>query len=791
MFLAIYISYASLRCEGVGRQNGAQLRAPERILLTLLSSVLLREITSSYSTGTSSSIIERLWVQPIVCQAMVGVLSMLILLILAMLSKHEGRSVRSISPGSIAATIVFAGHAAYSQFPNSLGAASIEKLAKYLDRSFESPGSSSLLPNSRFSFKDGIPKNRKKARIMDCATTSRNTQFLDPMSLRSVSRIALFLAVAVCSVTLAALLWKSDDQQGLGEGVGSKYRLYAWTTAPAAILTIASWWLSSIDGQVRTFAPYDSLNRKSFDISILHLNLLRGLIPSVLYWEMKTSNFAAVTTTIAALLGATLTTASAAMFHVIIYPVSIPIALSPSTVFTTTPIESIRRNSGSSSFIELWTAGRISSLILEANLSYSRQVYQDLVFPTFSTAPVQVENTSRTTNVSATTINLTSPALRPRLSCRMYSQADIAATYVRNYSFPGSPSTFALPSDGIVVSVTAEKCLYFRDLNETLTAHFITGGRSGSLFGASGFDADGRILIGGCSDLLYIWGSYNSSPGPVTNISAVACNSSVELVYATLSVLGADLSLDLSNPPKAIETTARNIPDYDSVASYTGSDLYDDLAAPATTGGPLFDIFFQQLVTSRYAVPMSAIGDPTQSQIVMNAIQFQHKLVHAQFLSKNYRIDITNPAVRDNKTNALMPSLFYNASSGEQVKFPAVMTYPFGRHRVVQDTTATAILEVLLLSILILSIMGWWLHPTKAALPRSPTSVASVLALLAGGNLLEHIYDGSPEPLCWEDLESRLGKDSRFYLGWDPSTPGQSSSERRFGIWMINERNQE
>lgn len=720
--------------------------------------------------------------QPIVCQGMVGVLFIVSFLVLVMHFEHKRSSARRINLGSIAATAVLSGKVTYSQFSEGIGNENTEELAKWISKFFRSRDPTNPPPKFRSSSQKGITRDWKGAKIMEFATSSSDIECSDPLPLRSVSRVALFVAISVCSITLASLLQKSADEQGLGEGADSKYRLYAWTTVPAFILTVVSWWLSSIDIQVRILSPYNSLKRKRFHVDILQLNLLRGLVPTVLYKEIKTLDFGAATTTIAALLGATLTTASAALFHVIVFPVSRPIVLSSSTVFTTISAGSIMLATDAYRAVDnaVFTSGRMSSLILEANLSYSQEVYRDLVFPTFSMISHEIENVSSTTNLSSSTISLTVPALRPRLSCRMYSQADMTAVYVINYTFIGIDN----PGNGILVNITTEKCKSYR---QNWTTFFESGDRSEFLFGASFGDA----YVYGCSEHIYIWGYHNSIPGPVTNISAFACNSSVELVHATISLFEKDMSLDLSSVPRTIETTARNIQEYKPVDYYTSTLLSRCLASLATGGDHLFDTFFQQLMTSRYAIPISTIGDPAQSQEVIDAIKFQYAVIYAQFLSANYRIDIMSPNITDNKTNVLMPSLFYNATSGKPAEIPASLTYPFGRHRVVQDPTATAILEVLLLSILIISILGWWLHPTKAALSRSPTSVASVLALLAGGNLLEHIYDGSPEPLCWEDLESRLGKDSRFYLGWDPSTSGKSSSERRFGIWMINERNQE
>lgn len=254
---------------------------------------------------------------------------------------------------------------------------------------------------------------------------------------------------------------------------------------------------------------------------------------------------------------------------------------------------------------------------------------------------------------------------------------------------------------------------------------------------------------------------------------------------ATFSLLLPDLSLDLSDAPEAIESTVRDIRGHGVLESFTALDSYGSLASLPIANDNVFDSFFQQLVTSRYAIPISAIGDPTQADVVMNAIRFQHGIIEAQFLSSNYRIDMNSLNATDNTTQVLIPTLFDNSTSGGSARYSATVTYPFGRSRVVQDPTATAVLEALLLSILILLILGWCLGSSEPVLARSPSSVASILGLLAGGDVLEHLYDGGSEPLCWDDVKSRLGEESKFYLGWDPSNTNENFERRRFGIWII------
>lgn len=750
---------------------------------------MLKERFNVTSTGTSSSIVLRLWVQPLVCQAMVALLAVITLTILAFQFKHQKKLTRKAKPGSIAATAILAGQVATSSFPKDLGAASTKDLPGTLDGFLVSHDSSSSyqVQHSPALEEDSLTRTAPGARS---GLLGRDA-FQNPLPLRPVSYIALVWAIVACGTTLVVLLRKSTDEQGLGDAAVSEYLLFAWTMVPATILTVIPWWLSSIDTQIRLLAPYHLLKSRKGSNSVLRLDLLRGLVPIVLYQELKASNFAATSTTLAALLGAVLTTVSAAMFQPISFPVSRTAELSPNTVFMSpTPQPWVVHNESNInselSISYIGTSGLASS-ILETNLSYPRGSYQDLVFPEFSMTALKIENASEKTNASSAIVKVTAPALRPRLSCRVYSPRDIAAVYVYNYPLEYSVDVYAF--NGILVNITLEQCGWF-DREVYRTAKFETGNLAESTFGTAFSSRENesgllkKLTKKSCSDMLYIWGYHDTSPGPVTNISAVGCNNSVELVDVTLSLSEPDLTLDLSDEPATIESTVRDIGGPGFSDSLPASLFYQDLASLPTTDDSLFDPFFSQLVTSRYAIPVSAIGDPTQADIVLDAIRLQHGIIEAQFLNSNFRVDINSPTAMENASALLIPMLFNQPIPDGTARYPATVTYPFGNHRVVQDPTATAVLEALLLGILTLVMLGWYLGPSEPALPRSPSSVGSLLALLAGGNLLERLYDGGPEPLCWDNVKSRLGKDSKLYLGWSSLNRDEGVEQRRFGIWI-------
>lgn len=105
----------------------------------------------------------------------------------------------------------------------------------------------------------------------------------------------------------------------------------------------------------------------------------------------------------------------------------------------------------------------------------------------------------------------------------------------------------------------------------------------------------------------------------------------------------------------------------------------------------LLQSFFSMLVTSPWAIPISALGVPSAGADVAAAIRAQHGLMVAQAL----------------------PYLLVPAS------------------------TTNAILA------------GWATGPRADVLPRRPTSIASASALLAGGNLADHIAAAAGRRASW------------------------------------------
>ena len=81
--------------------------------------------------------------------------------------------------------------------------------------------------------------------------------------------------------------------------------------------------------------------------------------------------------------------------------------------------------------------------------------------------------------------------------------------------------------------------------------------------------------------------------------------------------------------------------------------------------------------------------------------------------------------------------------------------------------------------------------PRTSTVPRSPTSIGSVAALVAGGNLREFLPVDAAAGMTSEELASMFGAEARFRMVWAGVPNADGEEEQRFGIWATDERGAE
>ncbi|KAK7947875.1 uncharacterized protein PG986_008761 [Apiospora aurea] len=280
--------------------------------------------------------------------------------------------------------------------------------------------------------------------------------------------------------------------------------------------------------------------------------------------------------------------------------------------------------------------------------------------------------------------------------------------------------------------------------------------------------------------------------------AALGCNMAYEVVDVDATFVGIDLDFDLQNPPRPIEETTRRL----SERTIPRSTLWCCCIASLNTGPQLLDNFFSLLVSSPWAIATADFGDSAAIDRVADAIKHHHGIIVAQHISAQLA-----PANRTNVTLAAASSSGL-CSADHQVTdadrlYNATVTDPNGRRRMVQDAAATRILEAVLATALILFVVGWVTLPRTDVLPRSKlSSIASVAALVAGGNLLSRMPPDAqqltPESRIADSLRGCPGR--RLWMGWGlvPDEEGErphgaenEAKARQFGIFVQDEEGKE
>lgn len=199
------------------------------------------------------------------------------------------------------------------------------------------------------------------------------------------------------------------------------------------------------------------------------------------------------------------------------------------------------------------------------------------------------------------------------------------------------------------------------------------------------------------------------------------------------------------------------------------------------------DAFFDLLVSSQFAIPMSDLGNKAADAKVVEAIIFQHGIIQAQNFA-NTRVAVNEPDATTLLTNS-SSKVGYD-DEGFTV-YNATATDTSGqRRRVKQDAASTRALQGLLGATLVLLVISWlFTFRGTNVLPRAPTSIASVAALIAGGNLLDKLPPDA-QRLDKEALAAALGAGTktRYWIGWRTVPDSETGRKtRRFGIFAVDE----
>jgi hypothetical protein len=530
-----------------------------------------------------------------------------------------------------------------------------------------------------------------------------------PMILHPASRLVLCLLLVGLIVTLELTLRKSN-RGGLG-GVGDDtYIHYTWTAIPAVAFGALSMTFSSMDFSIRSLAPYTALKKGVAAKTFLALDLIDQSIPRTIFNEIKFGNMGGLAATAAFLITSVFTILSASLYQPLAVPTTIPITLRANLSF-----QSIVADNSD--------ALASASLILGSNLSYPDFTYADLAFPRF--VPTISLPTDGSVNASTVSIYVVVPAVRAKLDCRVYDSSKIRTNLTRDYKTESG--TYENP---LGIHIEGEECLLIPSHEVRKYNNFLTTRPNMTYFGL-GEGAETILNRQGCSSFLYTWGKLDFTADPIVqHVAAVGCNEIVETVSVLATFTGTTLAINPQDAPWPLDDTARP-----NGMEFREQYSVDQLGEFSTAPNHL-EPFFAFLTSSPWAIPLHFLGDPSATPAILAAIKHQHGIMRAQIFAQAYH---HQDATMTNVTLSASFLAEHPNATDDMPIYTGTATTPHGEGRriVTQNSKLTRILQALLGFVLVLVLVGWVVMHETDVLPRPPTTIASVVALLAGGNLFE------------------------------------------------------
>ncbi|KAI1422175.1 hypothetical protein F5Y12DRAFT_763698 [Xylaria sp. FL1777] len=759
------------------------LRAYYHVHAVFLAHSALIEPTSSEVPGNVQIRSSRLIVQALPCHFMATICLLAIVILSTTIRFIPCHLSLAGDPGTILGIVELTKKISHS-FPQGLSS----KDSKTADRMVKDTSlwrnrvhtNRNELDEDHITFLRHLHKDRQFLSI----STGLLPKLYQPLSLRTASRSLICFLLIAAILTLEILLNKSVKSQGIGEVSTSTYTHYLWTILPATILSLIGTIISSVDLEYRIIAPYYALSRAPTSASVsLNQKLLGLLAPHALYTQLKASNYGGIMATGAAIVSSFFSVTAGSLFFES-STFTTPAQLQFAGSFTSdlyAPGYDIIFGLNTGTGIGAFDFGIISTLILENNLSYPAFTYEGLAFPMLTWVNDQ---SSEWLNISNLIAQVTIPALESGLTCYIYNESEITSEIV--FVDPEKEPKFGEPEwpagNRILVNVTGNYCRngYYNGTSSDLSAtaaFFIndTITPNGGVFATSTTTSKGGIFETCQHQYFYIWGGFSGSDSPTVSASAAICNASVSAVDVEVVFSGPELIISENQPPRRIENTAREIMlANDSTVEY-GNSVYQELYSLPVEKGYLLDPFFSILTTSRYAIPISSFADRTQDDKVVEAIIFHHNIIIAQTLSSTARVGAGQP-------NSTDLGVFERTGQGRvNDTFSASIVGNPGNlsSRVLQNKIATRVLEAMLATTLVLTILSWYFGPRGGILPRPPTSIASVLAMLVDGNIFSLC-----EEIPGKVNETDLSKVVQMAGGMRLFRLGGGDDERRFGIYV-------
>ncbi|KAB8222876.1 hypothetical protein BDV33DRAFT_228967 [Aspergillus novoparasiticus] len=444
-----------------------------------------------------------------------------------------------------------------------------------------------------------------------------------------IFRMITFIMVALVIAALEATLHVSQANNGLGDVSTDTYTHFIWTLVPALAMVLISLLFMSLDFNTRCLAPYADLRRavegstftQSMEINYLDSLSLVNAVKSV---RMK--HFAVSATTTAALISSLLTIISSGLYSAINVPMISKFDFIQETTwrdmadtYLSALYQQIADDEGE--------GVAIAGYILLDNLTFPKWTYGDLAFPQIS------PKSSIAGNSEGIFVDVTIPALRTSLSCKLQSNEELNATVVHN-------------DNGITNSTLLS--LDFNNWFGPISPHSIFGYLyEPNCVNSSSNAEEHNYVLPYRHQITYVWGEMGNG-AQVQSVMALSCLDSPETFNTTTRFSLPNLEITQGMPPLTDESSAE-------IAPHLFVPFLKDAYLP----------FFEVLVSSKYSITRTDLGDESKKEKAQQFSQFvrasangtlANDLLHGNITSRD-RQRLIQDAVSTRTLEALLVSM--------------------------------------------------------------------------------------------------------------------------------------
>ena len=392
-----------------------------------------------------------------------------------------------------------------------------------------------------------------------------HVRWIRPFSMGYAAKTSAVIGPIAVIVALEVTLRLSSANSGLADVNGDSITRYAWLYLPTLVLVLLGTLFNVLDFDIEFSEPFHRLSQGYTDAkSSMLQDHLRRIPIATTFHALSHGKYALLAASISIFLAPTLTIISSGLFTV--QPVPL--------ISTIDNVRAINwfNTTGALGSTEILSAGLVTSMIAQSNMSYPAWTYDELALPEIELSP-----NSSTMFMNKGTIVVKTPALRGQVDCTVVPRDFILSAVVT--SGPILNINISSPNGCGDAGIIGQRNKY------------ITQGMYVPITGFFGFTFDMSVSGTRCPSLAVFYGQMINNR--TEHFTTLLCTPSVQRLEVNATFNLPDLSI--ASPPQIIPNTSSHFSSW--YPTFLPGDFQTISVSDSTN---LFDTFVSCLVFQVY-----------------------------------------------------------------------------------------------------------------------------------------------------------------------------------------------